>query len=67
MLGFGYQTRLDRILFDVRPNAVELDAGSYQVIVVFLLQKRLSRAAEQFNGPIGGGFFPLRQSSLATT
>jgi hypothetical protein len=37
LLGLADQPRFDRILFDVRPNPVELGRRSYQVIVAFIL------------------------------
>jgi len=63
LVGFAYQARVDRILFDVRTNAVELGCGSYQVIVAFVLPKCLAVAAQQLIRAIRRKPFQRRQPS----
>ena len=46
LLRFGHQTSLDWVLFYVEPNAVELGLRSYQVIVAFVLPKRVAMATK---------------------
>ena len=43
---FHYQTCGDRILFDVKPNPIELSRASNQVVVALVLPKRLPTAAQ---------------------